>query len=427
MKKVFSLFMVLLLLVGIVAGCGAPKRDEGSSDKGTGTDDGAKSEEVAKPDKLLVWVNNEDKQKKPLREIFDAYEEETGIKIEMVGVNMLDQIQSLALDGPVGKGPDVFFQPHDRIGDIVLQGLADPIDLGDSAKDYSETAISAVTYDGEIYGVPLVTETYGLFYNKDYVSEAPKTFEELQKIADEKTDASKEQFGFAMEAANLYFVWPFFANNGAYVFKNTNGTYDVNDIGLANEGAKKAGEVVKNWFDKGQIPVGITADTLNGLFQDGKVAVVLNGPWMIPGYKEALGDKLGIAKLPEINGEGAKSFVGVKSWMLSAYSDNQYWATDFMKFVTNKDNSLKYFKEAGEMPANQAALTDPTVTGDPNIGPFADQIQYGEPMPSVPEMQQVWDPFNKALELLSKGEDTGVLDEAVKQIKDNIAAAGGGQ
>jgi len=82
----------------------------------------------------------------------------------MVGVNMLDQTKKLALDGPAGKGPDVFYQPHDRIGDIVLQGLADPVDLGDAKGEYSPTAINAVTYDGKTYGVPMVVETYGVFY-----------------------------------------------------------------------------------------------------------------------------------------------------------------------------------------------------------------------------------------------------------------------
>lgn len=423
MKKSLSVFLVLVLLVGVLAACG-PKRDTNEG----GKNNEENKETVAKPEKLVVWVNNEEKQKKPLKEIFEAYTEKTGIEIEMIGVNMLDQIKNLALDGPVGKGPDIFFQPHDRIGDIVIQGLAEPVDLGEAKSSYSETAISAVTFDGEIYGVPMVIETYGLFFNKDRVKEAPKTLEELQKIADEHTDVKKEEYGFLMEGANLYFAWPFFANHGSYVFKRSdNGSYDANDIGLANEGAKKGAEIIKNWFAKKQIPVGINPDVMNGLFQDKKVSVVLNGPWMIPDYKQALGDKLGVAILPEINGEKAKSFVGVKSWMLSSYSKNKEWAIDFMKFITNKENSLKYFHEAGEMPANQEALNDPAVKNDPYIGPFAEQTQYGEPMPSIPEMQQVWEPFNKALELLSKGEDLEVLDEAVQQIKDNIKASGGGK
>src|SRR5690606_36406211 len=140
-------------------------------------------EETDKPDKLVVWVNDEESQKVALREIFDKYEEETGITVEQVEMNMLDQIEALALDGPAGKGPDLFFQPHDRIGNIVLQGLADPVELGDAKEEYVGTSIEAVTYDGDIWGAPLVVETYGTFYNKDLVDKAPETMDELMEIA----------------------------------------------------------------------------------------------------------------------------------------------------------------------------------------------------------------------------------------------------
>lgn len=143
MRKAFSLVLMAVMLIGMLAACG-PKRDvEQSKQANQGT-----TENAQKPEKLVVWVNDDEKQKQALKDIFQKYTEKTGIKIEMVAVSMLDQTKKLALDGPAGKGPDVFYQPHDRIGDIVLQGLADPIDLGDAKGEYSPTAIEAVTYDG---------------------------------------------------------------------------------------------------------------------------------------------------------------------------------------------------------------------------------------------------------------------------------------
>ncbi|WP_199426422.1 sugar ABC transporter substrate-binding protein [Thermaerobacillus caldiproteolyticus] len=423
MKKFFSVFMVMMLVIGVLAACG-PKRDaEQVKEKNSGT----ATENVKKPEKLVVWVNDEEKQKQALSDIFKKYTEKTGIKIEMVAVSMLDQAKKLALDGPAGKGPDVFYQPHDRIGDIVLQGLADPVDLGDVKGEYSKTAIDAVTYDGDIYGAPLVVETYGLFYNKDLVPQAPKTMDELMNIAKEKTNASQDKYGFLMEATNFYFIYPFFAGYGGYVFHNEDGKYDTNDVGLANDGAVKGAQLVQSWFKNGYIPKEITGDVMNGLFTKGNVAAVITGPWNIATYRDALGDKLATAPLPVLeNGEHPKSFVGVKSWMLSAYSKNKEWATDFMKFITNEENSLHYYEVAGEMPANEKALTNEKITNDPLISGFAEQIQYGEPMPNVPQMSQVWDPMGNALQFIAKGDDPkAVLTEAVKTIQDKIAASGG--
>ncbi|WP_243385580.1 sugar ABC transporter substrate-binding protein [Bacillus kexueae] len=419
MKKFLSIFMIVVLGLSLLTACG-PKRDaEQTANEGEGN-----STEM--PEKLVVWVNDDEKQKEALTTIFEKYTEQTGIEIEAVAVNMLDQTKSLALDGPAGNGPDVFFQPHDRIGDVVLQGLAEPIDLGEAEKEYSETAINAVTYDGEIYGVPQVVETYGLFYNKDLVSEAPTTMDELMAIAKEQTDASADKYGFLMEAANFYFVYPFFAGYGGYVFDKADGAYDVSNIGLANEGAVKGGELIQSWFKEGYIPKEITNDIMNGLFSEGKVGTVITGPWNIPTYRDALGDKLGTAPLPLLdNGEHPKSFVGVKSWMLSSFSDHKEWAIDFMKFITDYENSMHYYEVAGEMPANEAALTDEKITNDPLMAGFAEQIQYGEPMPSTPQMSQVWDPMGNALQFLADGDDVkSVLEEAVQTIQDNIAASG---
>jgi arabinogalactan oligomer/maltooligosaccharide transport system substrate-binding protein len=425
MRKVVSLFMAIILVIGVLAACG-PKRDVGQvkeNNKGNAT------ENVKKPEKLVVWVNDEEKQKQALNDILKKYTEKTGIKVETVAVSMLDQAKKIALDGPAGKGPDVFFQPHDRIGDIVLQGLADPVDLGDTKNEYSKTAVNAVTYDGQTYGVPFVVETYGLFYNKNLVPEAPKTMEELMKVAKEKTNPAKDQYGFLMEAANFYFVYPFFAGYGGYVFRNEDGKMDTSDIGLANDGAVKGAELVQSWFKNGYIPKEINQDVMNGLFTKGKAATVISGPWNIATYRDALGDKLATAPLPVLeNGEHPKSFVGVKAWMLSAYSKNKEWATDLMKFITNEENSLHYYEVAGEMPANEKALTNEKIKNDPLISGFAEQIQYGEPMPNVPQMSQVWDPMGNALQFIAKGDNPKeVLQEAVKTIQDKIAASGGGK
>ncbi|ART75767.1 sugar ABC transporter substrate-binding protein [Sutcliffiella horikoshii] len=429
MKKFLAMLMVAVLTLGVLAACG-PQRDTGNNAGGNGGSaegEGTTTEGADKPEKLTVWVNDDEKQRAALDEIFAAYTEETGIEVEATGISMLDQVEALALDGPAGNGPDVFFGPHDRLGDIVLRGLADPIDLGEDASLYSETAMNAVTVDGEAYGVPQVIETYGMFYNKDLVSaEEIATMEGLMKVAEEQTDAGSDKYGFLMEATNFYFIYPFFAGNGGYVFNNDGSGFDASDIGLANEGAVQGGELVQSWFDNGYIPKEINGDIMSGLFTEGKVATVLTGPWNIATYRDALGDKLGTATLPKLeNGDVPKSFVGVKAWMLSSFSENKEWSIDLMKFITNYDNAMKYYEVAGEMPALQEALDSDEIANDELIGAFAEQTQYGEPMPNIPQMQQVWDPMGSALQFIANGDDVGeVLEEAVKTIEDNIAASG---
>lgn len=420
-----------LVLAGFIAvtllltACTPDRPDEAEGNGEEGSD-----EKAEKPESLTIWANDEEKQLKAIEEIAARYEEVKGIKVNVDTVSMLDQTQELSLAGPEGNGPDLFFQPHDRIGNTVAQGLAEPVEFSDGALEgYSDAAVDAVTYnyDGETnyYGYPAVIETYGIFYNTDIVEQAPETAEDLKRILENNTNPDSDEYGFLMKPNDLYFSMPFFYNYGGYIFGGDTGDYDVNDIGLNNEGSVEAAEFYQSFFGSGKIPPSTTTDVIDGLFNEGKVGAVINGPWSIVGYKDALGDSLAFAPFPSINGEPAQTFVGVKSWMVSYYSEKKDWAHDLAEFMTNKENLQYYYEVAGELPPNKEALES---IEDPIYSAFADQIEHGVPMPSTPAMQQVWEPFNNALQFLAEGEDPKpVLDEAVKQIKTNIEASGQGE
>lgn len=434
MKKWFSLLLMVGLLMGVLVACGpndAKESNVNNANEGNVNNDNDTSNNNVdgdmpeKPDKLKLWVNAEEKQEDAVKEITEKYTEETGIEVELVPVDMLEQVEKLDVEGPVGNGPDIIFQPHDRIGDLVIRGLVDSVDLGENESDYTDTALEAIQYDGEYWGFPAVVDTYAMYYNKSLVDE-PKTMEDIMTIAEDFTDASKDEYGFLMEAANFYFSYPFFSGYGAYVFENNEGNYNIQNIGLANEGAIKGGELIKTWYDNGYIPQDLTPDIMNGLFKEGKVATVLNGPWMVREYTDGIGDDLGVVPLPLLeDGEHPKSFVGVKSYMLSYYSENKEWAQDLMAFITNYDNSMTYYEVAGEIPPRNDVMESSVIADDPIFSAFAEQTLYGEPMPSVPAMQQVWEPINDALNFISKGEPVQeVLEEAVEAILSQIEASG---
>src|SRR5690606_7744433 len=93
-RKGLSLMMGLLLVASLLfAGCGP--QEEGDAQSGG-------SEE--KPEKLVVWANNDPVQLKNTRKLAQEYEKKTGIKVEVVPVDLLKQQEKLGLDGPAGKG-----------------------------------------------------------------------------------------------------------------------------------------------------------------------------------------------------------------------------------------------------------------------------------------------------------------------------------
>ncbi|RKP53009.1 extracellular solute-binding protein [Cohnella endophytica] len=438
-KKTLLTLSMLLVAMSLTA-CGG-KNDNGNAGASSAPASSASASESAsspasedaspavsetpKPAELTIWPDTAEDKVAVIEAAAKKYTEQTGIKIVIKPVAMNDQPDVLALDGPAGKGPDLFYQPG--IGSLVVKGLVQEVKATDAIKDtYTPEALAALSQNGTLYGLPLVTETYALFYNKKLVPTPPATIADLETIMKEKTNAKKQEYGFLFEAANFYFAWGFLGGSGGYIFKDNNGTYDINDIGLNKEGTVKGANLIQSWFKNGYLPKGVSGDIVGGLFTQGKVGAVINGPWAINDYKKALGDDLAVAPLPTLEG-GAHptSFIGVKGWMLSKFSKNPEWATDFAAFLTNEENALEYFKQTGEVPPVKNVLNNPVLTNDPLVSGFSGQIQYGMPFPTVPELDHVWEPMANALKFITEGKDAQAsLDDAVKLVDDKMKMAG---
>ena len=412
-KKKFLWSLLLLLSISMILAACAPDREE--------EDAGSSGTETDKPEELVVWVNDEDIAEDVSQQMFDEYTEKTGIKVVLERVALPDQIQELALAGPAGDGPDLFFQPQDSLGDVVTQGLALPINYSEEElAGFSEAAVDAFTYEGEIYGAPVAIETYFAYYNKSIMDTPPATIDEVLEMSKEFTDRSKDQYGFLV-APEFYYLYSFINGYGGYVFGEEDGVYDPDDIGLNNDGAVEGLTKYKEFIDEGLLPKTLTVDILDGLFKDGKVGMVISGPWNMPIYGEALGDDLATAPLPQMNGEVAPSFVGVKSWLVSYYSKQAYWAEDLAKFLTNDENSQLYYDVTGELPPRQDILDE---INDPIYAGYTEQIEYGTPMPNIPAMSAIWD-MDSAIELINNGEDVKeALDDVMQNIEDKISISG---
>jgi len=439
MFKRKSLILILCMLIAALAltACGGNKETAPSSSPSAsaGSSSSASASESPsadpsgmpeKPAELTVWPDVDTDKLAVLEKAAAKYTEKTGIKVNLKPIAMNDQPETLSLDGPAGKGPDLFYQPG--IGSLVVKGLVQPIKVDQAVLDaYTPESLDALSQDGVLYGLPLVTETYALFYNKKLLPEAPKTFADLEKIAAERTDAKKQQYGFLFEATNFYFAWSLLGGSGGYIFKQgDDGKYDINDIGLNKEGAVKGATLIQSWFNKGYLPKGVNSDIVGGLFGEGKAAAIINGPWAINDLKKKLGDDLAVAPLPTLEG-GAHptSFIGVKGYMLSKFSKHPEWASDLAAFLTNEENALDWFKQTGEVPPVKNVLSNPELTGNPLVAGFSEQIPYGQPFPTVPELDHVWDPMANALKFIMDGKDVQAsLDDAVKMIQDKMKMAG---
>ena len=339
---------------------------------------------------------------------------------------MTDQKDKLALDGPAGKGPDIVLVPHDQIGTIADQGHLAPLTDEGALDAFTDASKSAVMFDGQAYGYPKSVETPVLMYNKDLVSEAPTSMDDLYKLSTDLKD--KGEYGFLGLWDNFYFAHGVVAGFGGYVFKEDGGALDPSDIGLNNEGAVEGFDYIGKWYQEGLFPKGLIGESggqaMDQLFTEKKAHTVMNGPWAVAGYQDA-GVDLGASALPTLpNGEPIKTFMGVKTYALSAYTENQEWAEMFLAELTNEENALKMFEAYNEIPPVAALESNEAITSNEVAKAVFDQATNAIPMPNIPEMGQVWEPMAQALQLVATGKQDGQksADDAVKVIEQQIQA-----
>ncbi|WP_433945218.1 sugar ABC transporter substrate-binding protein [Paenibacillus sp. SN-8-1] len=422
-KKLAVLLAAFSMAVSITA-CGPKKASEQvqtPADSSTTTETTTATTEVKPEDgaKLVIWESKDERSFTD--EIAKQFTAKYNVPVKVEEVAPVDQVTKLTQDGPSGLAADVVIFPHDALGRAASANLVLPNDLfaEETTKNNTESSIKGVTYNDVLYGYPRAAETYALYYNKSEVKEAPKTFEDVLAFGKTFTDKAKKKYGIMWETGNMYFNYPFIATTGGYIF-GKDGT-DKDDIGINNAGAIEGLKVYQSLKEVLPVKSGdITPDIKRSLFGSGDVAMDLNGPWELAGYKAALGDKLGVAPIPTIGGKTAISLAGIKAWYVNAYTKYPNAAKLFAEFASTKDAQLLLNEKVGSIPTNNEALESDQIKSDPYLSAFAEQTKNSQPMPSIPEMGNVWSPVNAALpEIWDNGKDPkATMDKAAQQIKD---------
>ena len=392
---------------------------------------GKKEDSSSAKNSLTVYVDNG--YKSYMEEAAKAFEKETGTKVDIKTGDALGGLDKLSLDNQSGKAPDVMMAPYDRVGGLGNDGQLAEVALNKDSKT-DKTTESLVTNGGKVYGAPAVIETLVLYYNKDLLQEAPKTFGELEELAkDSKYDFAGEagkNTAFLADWTNFYYAYGLLSGNGGYVF-GKNGT-DPKDIGLNNQGAIDGIEYAKTWYAKW--PKGLqdtkgAANFIQTQFQEGKTAAIIDGPWKASSLKEAKVNS-GVATIPTLpNGKAYSAFGGGKAWVIPAGANHPEAAQKFVDFLTTTDQQKAFYDKTNEVPANTEAREYAVGKNDELTTAVVKQFENAQPMPNISEMSTVWDPAATMLfdAVSGKKSSKDAADDAVKLIKETIEQKFGGK
>lgn len=404
-KKLLGIILASCMSMALFAGCG-----NGSSKAASGRGDSSKSSQGGT---LTFWTNME-VEADALQELGDAWGKENGYTVKVI--HQSPSVQEFAQATKSKDGPDaVVGIPNDQLADYINAGLAQetPSDLYKD-EDFSDAAVQASYVDGRKYAEPISVETNSLFVNTDLVKDVPKTWEDL-------VAGAKDVGGVQFDATSIYYDLGFVRAEGGYIFKYADGKYDVNDIGLNNDGAVKAYEFINSLCkDYKYVSADITADIARSNFQNGKCAYYIGGAWDLSGFDEA-GTHYKVVEMPTFNGQPFVTPVGTQVSFVSSKTDKADAAWKFINYVST-EGAKKLYEVGKRIPAKLSEQQDDTITGDETTAAFIAQINHGEPMPTVSEMGQLWDIHTNNIKSMWSGELTPqqAADNIVKQLKEAI-------
>jgi maltose-binding protein MalE len=298
---------------------------------------------------------------------------------------------------PRGRGPDLFIYAHDRVGDWADEGIIESVLywVDDALLDqFFDETVQPLVYDRNLYGLPLAFKSVVLFYNPELVQTPPTTTDEMIELAQSLTDTSgsEARYGLVYQYNLLYFHAPWLHGFGGRVMD------EAGNLTLDSPEAIASVAFAQSLYQQHHLlPENVYSQSVVSLFNAGRAAMVISGPWFIAEIAE--GTPWAVAPLPIISatGQPAQPFLSSEAIMISAESENKERAFEVARWLATDLPSARTRMDVGHQPVALKAAYEDESRVDPVTRVFQEQMLNSVPMPNLPLMRQVWGHFDTAL------------------------------
>ena len=428
--KRLSLLLAGIMLTVSLAGCGSSESTESANAAETENtaEDTASSEGVeaaaqnTETVEIRAWHDNDEAMMNALADVVNEKLKDENITLVFEKKSdVTGQIQLYGTDAE--NGPDMYLFAHDSLGSFAEMGILEPVGnliSTDKEADLLPMTIEAASYKGQQYLMPVYYETLLFMYNKDlWEGEIPSTTEELYEYMVAHTDEAAGTYALVNQHSGAYNVSPFIHGFGACIL-DENG-----EPGLDTQEMMDA--IAYN-----QKFAALQADgdynTVTTLFNEGKAAAIIGGPWLISGIKEA-GINLGIKSLADFtlpNGNSLQPYSGIQCLGVLKYAAESKGAaiTRVLEVLAEPEVGITLAKGFNCAPANVKAYDDAEVASNEMILAMKATAEVAKPMPNIPQMNVMWGPTESLLAAVNKsGEDVYEIaekyqEEALSAIED---------
>ncbi len=355
---------------------------------------------------VTLWHSYRGNEERALLEVIAGYERaHPGRHVELLALPFEAFSAKLSSAVPLGHGPDLFVEAHERLGSYLRDGVLAPIDsaLPDSdVASYDETAIRAVTVNGVRYAVPLASKCLALYRNPRLLPKAPATLEELPGGT---VGLPPGGYPFAYDSTSGFYHAPFLhAFGGAMVD-------DAGHFAFVGPGTEASLRFVRELQQTHQVPEETSSALLKQLFVTGQTAAVIDGPWLASDLRadfDYVVDPLppiAAARAFDPAGQGImRPFLTVDGLFLTPNGSTSAAAKELARYLGGPESARIRAKVGKQVVTTRSVWDEPDIAADTRLAAFHAGAADAIPTPSSAAMRASWVPVNQAILKVLRGD-----------------------
>lgn len=387
-KKLLSI--ALLLSVGIFVNLSCSKRNDQIDNKIT----------------ITFWHSFVASTIPSLEELIKRFEEEhPDIKIKAQYVPTGDAlVQKLITAIQSQTAPDISWIHADFLDKLVearaIYRMEEFIKgsnglTAEEINDIFPPLLQAASWRDTLYALPMEATSLALLYNKELFRQAglnpnhpPQNWEELREFAkkltvDKDGNGKFDQHGFLVPVfpasgdLNIWMIlqWtPFLWQAGGYEINP-----EQTEVLFNSEAGVQALTLWKNMYEElGMRTFSMAHDMA---FASQHLAMVLDGPWNLPRYREMKNVDWAVAPLPAGPAKRATYLAG-EHLAIFKQSKHPQAAWTFVRWILQPETQAMFSMKSGYLPVRRSVLHRQDyqnfLANDPALKAFVDQMQWGQ-------------------------------------------------
>ncbi len=285
--------------------------------------------------------------------------------------------------------------------------------------------LESAQYEGQLWAVPFSSNASFLYYRTDLVDEPPATWDELAEVGLE----AGEEAGIAPLVAQGASYEGFVVNFLEYYWSAGGELYNEDNTEVlwpSGDAAQTALDFMRESFDAGVYGPGFNTameEEARNEFQSGNAVFMRQWPYayelILQDDDSPIRDDFEIAPLPTFDGDGTISALGGYNNAVSAFSENEEAAREFVLWLSTTPEVQQFMGERADPPVLAEAYD--ALDDDPVMSLLGDVLPDSRARPPIPQYTAVSDVMQRELFAAYQG-DTDP-DAAIEAVGDALQDA----